>query len=61
MKMKTYEVLTDNNLSYLPMAIVNQIFRLLIISSRKRRLQRQFLELLDFFNYFAGLGLLYGV
>ena len=40
MKMKTYEVLTDNKLLYLPMALVNQIFRLLITSSRKRRLQR---------------------
>ena len=60
MKMTTYEVLTDNKLLYLPMALVNQIFRLLITSSRKRRLQRQFLELLDF-NYFAGKGLVYGV
>jgi hypothetical protein len=42
------------------MALVNQIFRLLITSSRKRRLQRQFLELFDF-NYFAGLDLVYGV
>ena len=40
MKIKTYEVLTDNKLLYLPMALVNQIFRLLITSSRKRRLQR---------------------
>jgi hypothetical protein len=55
MKMKTYEVLTDNKLLYLPMALVNQIFRLLITSSRKRRLQRQFLELLDFFREFVFL------
>jgi hypothetical protein len=43
------------------MALVNQIFRLLKTSSRKRRLERQFLELLGFFNYFAGLGIVYGV
>ena len=61
MKMKTYKVLTENKLLYLHMALVNQCFLLLITSSRKRRMPRQFLELLDFFNYFAGLGLVYGV
>jgi hypothetical protein len=42
-------------IGYLPMALVRQNFLLLITSRRTRRLQRQFPELLDFFNYFAGL------
>jgi hypothetical protein len=44
-------------IGYLPMALVRQNFLLLIKSRRTRRLQCQFPELLDFFNYFAGLGL----
>ena len=39
-------------IGYLPMALVRQHFLLLITSRRTRRLQRQFPELLHFFNYF---------